>query len=516
MKNENLVNKAENILKENRVAIYLVAYNAEAHIEKVLKRIPEWIAEKACEIFVIDDHSKDQTVLKAKNLQWPKEFAPLKIYKTPYNQGYGGNQCLGYQYAIKNKFDIVVLLHADGQYAPEALPEILAAYSDTQTQAVFGSRFLRPLDAIKGRMPIYKWLGNRILSFIQNGILGTRMSEMHSGYRSYRVNALKQIPFQFNSFGFDFDADIIVQFVAKKFKISEVPIPTYYGSEICHVNGIPYAWNCIKTAIKYKLMQLEIFYDPKFDFRSKDQSVYTVKKSKHSLHYHIRSLFFDPGTKVLDVGGGTGEAISFHHQQKGCKVTCIDKEQHCSEEGIKHLKADLNQPWKSQLGPSKFEVVFALDVIEHLLSPEEGCQEIFNSLESGGKLYASTGNVAFLPLRIMLAMGQFNYGRRGILDLTHTRLFTFDSFRRLLKNAGFKIDEIKGFGPPVSDLGGRSFVMSFIERGGAFLAKYWPRLFAFQILIVCTRTNSLEDLMDQTFMNDSNVENHQQEHKRVA
>lgn len=198
-----------------------------------------------------------------------------EFFKTPYNQGYGGNQKLGYNYAIQRGFDIVVLLHGDGQYAPESLPHILAAYTE-KTDAVFGSRFLQRGGALKGRMPLYKWIGNRILTKIQNALLKSQMSEMHSGYRSYRVSALRKIPFNYNSQGFDFDADIIVQFHAAGFKIKEIPIPTYYGDEVCRVNGVAYAWNCIKTLIKYRLMNYEIFYDPKFDVRADMQYQYTT------------------------------------------------------------------------------------------------------------------------------------------------------------------------------------------------------------------------------------------------
>ncbi|WP_295104049.1 glycosyltransferase family 2 protein [uncultured Candidatus Kuenenia sp.] len=271
----NIKQLALEVLQNNRVAVFTVAYNAEQHIEDVLNRIPKWVAEKLAEIYIIDDRSTDDTYSKAQNIQWSGEIAPLRIFQTPYNQGYGGNQKLGYNYAIQRGFDIVVLLHGDGQYAPESLPHILAAYTE-KTDAVFGSRFLQRGGALKGRMPLYKWIGNRILTKIQNALLKSQMSEMHSGYRSYRVSALRKIPFNYNSQGFDFDADIIVQFHAAGFKIKEIPIPTYYGDEVCRVNGVAYAWNCIKTLIKYRLMNYEIFYDPKFDVRADMQYQYTT------------------------------------------------------------------------------------------------------------------------------------------------------------------------------------------------------------------------------------------------
>src|SRR5438132_1632093 len=117
-------------LEQNKVAIFIVAYNAEKHIDQVLSRIPAWIAQRLAEIYIIDDHSTDNTVAAVEKVAWPKQYAPLRIYRTPYNQGYGGNQRLGYLYAIDQGFDIVVLLHGDGQYAPEALTHLLAPYAE--------------------------------------------------------------------------------------------------------------------------------------------------------------------------------------------------------------------------------------------------------------------------------------------------------------------------------------------------------------------------------------------------
>jgi glycosyltransferase involved in cell wall biosynthesis len=491
---------ASQILESNRVAIFIVAYNAEKHINNVLKRIPAWVAERLAEIYVIDDHSTDDTFGVAEKIEWPTHYAPLRIYRTPYNQGYGGNQRLGFLYAIERGFDIVVLLHGDGQYAPEALPTILAGYA-SGADAVFGSRFIKPLGAIKGGMPLYKWVGNRILTKIQNALLGAEMSEMHSGYRSYRTSVLAKIPFTNNSLGFDFDADIIVQLHAAGFRIAEIPIPTYYGDEICHVNGMQYAWQCVKTAVKYKLMQFEIFYDPKFDIRRESQYVYTAKHSPTSLHHYIRNLPFLRNSRILDVGGGSGEAVGKSLVARSLDITSIDRHADTGDTAIRQYAVDLDQPWAPQFPVDKFDCVLALDVIEHLKSPELGIKEVFECLERNGKLYASTGNVAYLPVRIVLMFGWFNYGRRGILDMTHCRLFTIGSFKRLLKNAGFRVDRIIGFGPPIADTVARGgWVLTLVDRALSFVAKKWPSLFAYQFLAECTRTDSPVDLMPQTFV----------------
>ena len=174
---------------------------------------------------------------------------------------------------------------------------------------------------------------------------------------------------------------------------------------------------------------------------------------------------------------------------------------------MKQSAADLGRRWPGQFDAEQFDTAIALDLLEHLRSPEKCAEEIFFHLKRGGQLYASVGNVAFFPLRIVHFLGWFNYGR-GILDLSHRRLFTVNSFRRLLKNAGFRIDRLIGFGPPLTDLfGERSRLIRLIDRVMSRLAEKWPGLFAFQILIVCTRTDSPADLMEQTFRKTFSVPN---------
>ena len=120
-------------------------------------------------------------------------------------------------------------------------------------------------DALKGGMPLYKWLGNQVLTTFQNGMLGTKLSEFHSGYRLYSTAALRQIPFERNSNDFHFDTEIIIQLFAKKLRIVEVPIPTYYGDEICHVNGMKYAWDVCRAVLRSKFHERGLLYDRKFD-----------------------------------------------------------------------------------------------------------------------------------------------------------------------------------------------------------------------------------------------------------
>jgi len=488
--------KALEFLRHNRVAVFIVAYNAEKHIGAVLKRIPDLIARNLAEIYIIDDSSTDRTLNVAREIPWPAEYAPLRVFQTPYNQGYGGNQKLGYTYAMQSGFDVVVLLHGDGQYAPESLPEIIAPFQDGY-DAVFGSRFLDKGKALKGGMPLYKWLGNKMLTGIQNRLLGTRMSEMHSGYRAYRVSALRRIPFSYNADGFHFDAEIILQFHAWGLKIKEVPIPTYYGSEICRVNGIRYAWNCLRSFARYRLMKMEIFFDPKYAVPRSPSEKYISKEAPTSLHAFIRRQSFAEKAAIVDFGGGDGRQIA-HHFKEHHPVLCIDRQVGDPVAGLEKIAMDLDGEWREIAG-RRFDIAFALDILEHLQSPEQSARKIFHVLRSGGRLYASTGNVSYFVIRLMLLVGVFNYGRRGILDLTHTRLMTKKSFARLLANEGFRVDKMIGFGPPLRDLKKRSRLFWLLDGLSYGLARAWPSLFAYQLLAVCSRPDDIDDLVQKIF-----------------
>ena len=235
-----------------RSAFSIVAYNAASTLAAVLDRIPPDFRPRISEVIVSDDHSQDSTYLVGLGYQQMSDL-PITLIRQPRNLGYGGNQKAGYQVAIDHGLDIVVMLHGDGQYAPECLPEVVAPLLADEADAVFGSRIMIKGAARKGGMPLYKYVGNRILTKFENAALGTDLTEFHSGYRAYSVDALKQIPFEQNSDGFNFDTQIIIQLHDAGKHIVEVPIPTYYGDEICYVAGLRYAADVTKDVIAYRL-----------------------------------------------------------------------------------------------------------------------------------------------------------------------------------------------------------------------------------------------------------------------
>ncbi len=241
-------------MSQPRIGILIVAYNAATTLAKVLERIPQEIKDKTAEIFVFDDASQDSTYEVGNFCKQDFPGTKLSVYKNPVNLMYGGNQRQGYMYAIDHGIDIVVLLHGDGQYAPEIMQTLLTPLETGEADMVMGSRMMIPGAALKGNMPTYKYYGNRILTWIENRLVGTRLTEFHSGYRAYSTKALRNIPLGWLTYNWHFDTQIILEFLKRGYRIQEVPIPTYYGDEICRVNGIPYAMHCVATSLKYFLL----------------------------------------------------------------------------------------------------------------------------------------------------------------------------------------------------------------------------------------------------------------------
>ena len=238
-------------MSEPKIGILVVAYNAATTLAAVLDRIPVEFRSRISKIYVNDDHSDDATYLIGLGYQQTHQDLPLVINRHPRNLGYGGNQKAGYRQALDDGLDIVVLLHGDGQYAPEELARMTAPIERGEADLVMGSRMLRKGGARGGGMPLYKFVGNKILTFTQNRLAGVRLSEWHSGYRAYRVSTLAAVPFEANSDVFDFDTQIILQVLETGGRIVEIDIPTFYGDEVSYVNGLVYGKDIVRHTVGY-------------------------------------------------------------------------------------------------------------------------------------------------------------------------------------------------------------------------------------------------------------------------
>lgn len=235
-----------------KIGILVVAYNAESTIKETISRIPKTFLKSIYQVLISDDKSIDSTFNVANELKDNTDL-PIKVVTQPLNLGYGGNQKFGYFWAMENNWDVVVLLHADGQYAPEFIEKIIEPIVNENCDVVFGSRMIDKKRALQGGMPVYKWIGNQVLTKIQNLLTNQTFSEWHSGYRAYRISKLRQIPLNKLNNGFRFDTQIILELIKIRAKFKEIPIPTFYGDEVSHVNGLEYAREIIWDTIRHRV-----------------------------------------------------------------------------------------------------------------------------------------------------------------------------------------------------------------------------------------------------------------------
>lgn len=482
-----------------RLLIFIIAYYAESTLRWVLDRVPGQLFQSFdCELLVVDDASLDATFTIGLDYQRNQSPVPMTVLRNEHNQGYGGNQKVGYSFAIDRQFDFVALVHGDGQYAPEELPRLLAPLVRGEADAVFGSRMLEPRKALRGGMPLYKYVGNRVLTTLQNTLLGSRLSEFHSGYRIYSVKALTKVPFRLNSNDFHFDTEIIIQLLNAKLKIEELPIPTYYGDEICRVNGMKYAKDVVWATLQNVAHRSGLRYQRRFDPTPTANLHYDLKLGYDSSHTYALAAIPN-GARVLDIGAGPGD-LATELLKKGCQVTVVDqhppqltaectsKQTGGTSKNVVHVVTqDLDDDITFEV--ADHEILLMLDIIEHLHDPERFLEQLRKQFGYEKKtIILTTPNIAFIVQRIMLALGQFNYGKAGILDRTHTRLFTFRSLRRLLSDEGFRITTVKGVPAPFPKVLGDGRLGKLAIALNLGLIRISRSLFSYQIYVEAEST----------------------------
>jgi glycosyltransferase involved in cell wall biosynthesis len=231
-------------MDKKKIIIVMPAYNAELTLEKTYRDIPEGLTR---EVILCDDESKDRTVDIARGLG-------LSILLHQRNKGYGANQKTLYREALKKGADIIVMLHPDYQYDSKKIPDLVKPVLDGEADVVLGSRILGG-GALKGNMPLYKYISNRFLTYCENKILDLNLSEYHTGLRAYSRRFLETVDWQNNSDDFLFDAQILIKAVKAGFRISEIPIETRYFKEASQVDfftGIRYGLGILWELAKYQ------------------------------------------------------------------------------------------------------------------------------------------------------------------------------------------------------------------------------------------------------------------------
>jgi len=240
------------MIKGKKVVVVMPAYNAALTLEKTYKEIDFDIVD---DVVLVDDNSPDNTVEVAKNL------GIKYVIKHDRNKGYGGNQKSCYNKALEIGADIVIMLHPDYQYTPKLIESMSYLIANNVYPVVLGSRILGN-GALKGGMPIYKYIANRMLTLFQNIMIGQKLSEYHTGYRAFSKDVLNAISFNENSDDFVFDNQMLSQIVYNKFEIAEITCPTKYFDEASSINlsrSITYGFGVLATSLKHFLTRIGLY-----------------------------------------------------------------------------------------------------------------------------------------------------------------------------------------------------------------------------------------------------------------
>ncbi|KPK98613.1 MAG: glycosyl transferase family 2 [Omnitrophica WOR_2 bacterium SM23_72] len=249
------------MLEGKRIIVVMPAYNAERTLESTFREIPRDIVD---EILLVDDKSSDRTLEVAQRLN-------LEVFVHEKNKGYGANQKTCYQQALKKQADIVIMLHPDYQYPPKLITAMAGLITSGMFDIVLGSRILGGM-ALKGGMPFYKYVSNRLLTFLENMLLGQKLSEYHTGYRAFSKEVLKDLPLLENSDDFVFDNQVIVQAVYAGYRIGEITAPSRYTAESSSISfkrSIVYGLGVLWTAVKFVLQKTHLAKFAIFDKNGK-------------------------------------------------------------------------------------------------------------------------------------------------------------------------------------------------------------------------------------------------------
>ncbi len=237
------------MIKGKKIIVILPAYNAESTLEKTFNEIPFDIVD---EVILTDDFSSDHTVRVAKKL------GIKHIIQHKKNKGYGANQKSCYNKAIALNADIIVMLHPDYQYNPKLIPAMCSLIENDVFKVVLGSRILGK-SALKGGMPVYKYISNRVLTLFQNLLMGQKISEYHTGYRSFNAEVLREISFNNNSDDFIFDNQLLAQICYKGIEIGEISCPAKYEKDSSSINfmrSVTYGVGVLGVSIRYFLQKI--------------------------------------------------------------------------------------------------------------------------------------------------------------------------------------------------------------------------------------------------------------------
>jgi len=456
---------------EPRLLILLTGVDAEPMLVNVLDFLGDAPRQANTAILMIS-HLPPAVQGPARTLVNGLEIIRLR---TPQDRGNGGTQKLGFRYAVGHGFDVVACL-SDFHGGFANFQDLLQPLVRGQSAAVLAMR--------RGRG------SERALAFLQDRLLHIKIPAFQAGNRAYAVEALKKIPFERASDDIRFDTEIIIQLTAKGLRVEEIPA---HGSRRLPVAFGP-AFKILRAILRAAFHGKTLLYDRKFDVEAVEET-YDLKEGFPSSHTFAIAAA-RPGARILDLGCGRGY-VAREFAKKAERVTAIDR----YEPGIEPASNLDFQRWdldagESPVDVSQYDQIFLLDIVEHLKDPEEFLERLrVAAARTRPEIILTTANIAFFVTRIMLLFGHFNYGRKGILDRTHTRLFTVNSLRELMEQTGYTIEEIRGIPAPYARVLGLNWMSRALAWLNGMLIGLSRGVFSYQIFVRARANPTVHNLL---------------------
>jgi 2-polyprenyl-3-methyl-5-hydroxy-6-metoxy-1,4-benzoquinol methylase len=404
----------------------------------------------------------------------------VETFLAAHDQGFGANQKVVFRYALEKGFDAVAVFPYKHASALHKLTEMMAVLdADERVDGVLGAPSRGPVTSF--------------LSFVQNLLCGSGLNGWHSGIRLYRTRVFKEIAYDLNASDEAFDTEVLLQMLYHGHSLQSVRINRWLGCPLA-------IWKPFKAALKFRLQKHHLFYDVRFhpdvlsDTSVDTPSTYNEKPRSVSPFTLVTTdeKLVSGGAHVLDVGCAGGYVGRRLSSLRNCRVTGVDRlpKERVWEGMEAYYQLDVEAErarFMSIVREGNFDTILALDVIEHMANPELFLWNL--SKTAAGKpfrLVVSTGNVAFFIVRLMLLLGHFNYGQKGILDITHKRLFSYHTFKNLLEQTGFTVVEERYCPLPFAELGLPVWLAKIGEFINMALIRLRPRLFAYQVMFAAT------------------------------
>jgi 2-polyprenyl-3-methyl-5-hydroxy-6-metoxy-1,4-benzoquinol methylase len=480
-------------------------------VHKTLSRIPAELADFFEEIVVMQDRALGNELTSSHDLRDFRDRGPfeLRFHRPPRDSasGFGAIRKAAFEYALRKGFDQVIIMRGDASHPPERLPELI------QLAMVDPARFILAASSSRSRIRSTERARHPLSTFVLNRILGMQLENYGASFRLYPCDSLARIPFQLASDDRLFDTEIILQLRALGIPIHEVPLTEFDDEPDADRDrsgdreAVSRPENrdrsaatllALKTAIGYRLHQLHVTRDGRYLV---DHDIhYTLKRSRTSSHAQIISAIAE-GSAVLDLGCSNG-LLARPLLDKKVRVTGVDAGpgEKLASELAEYYQRDLELPL--QLPYERvFDYVICADVIEHLRNRAQLLRGARRYLKPDGRLIISTPNIALWFYRLSLLVGRFEYGPRGVLDETHVHLYTASTFRREIERAGFTVLEERATSLPfevVFESTGRSRLIRSIEWTYHLLARLWPSMFAYQLIVEAQITTLDEESTEES------------------